>query len=91
MPSKSVCLGPEFDPGLRIALRSVLEDLGACGEGEPWAVGSPGEPTEAELTVTGGLVLIESRTYAGLTVTGEEAAVSRIQELVIERQRTPED
>ena len=80
--AKTICLGQEFDPELRSSLRSVLEEYGVTGEEGWWAVGAPDRATRAELITAGRILVLESDTYVGLTLTGEGAFVDEVSERV---------
>lgn len=85
MGKKTVTLGPEHDEATREALRSALASLNATSAGTSWGVGGSQEIETSQVLVGGSPLTIESETYIGLTITGEEQLVDTIATLVRKR------
>jgi hypothetical protein len=82
MQNRTVRLGDEYDDALREALVAVLRELGGYSESHEWGVGGSQEIENLEVDVRGQRVVVESETYVGLSITGEDSLVSRIEALV---------
>lgn len=85
MPKKTLNLGPEWDDATRAALKRALESLDATTSGTSWGVGGSQELETSEVFVGGSVVVVESETYIGLTITGENELVETIARLVREQ------
>ena len=79
---KTVTLGPEYDEATRDALRAVLLSLKATNMKASWGVGGSQEVESLEVRVAGSPLSIESETYIGLTITGDESLVDTVAGLV---------
>ena len=79
---KTVTLGPEYDDSTRDALKRVLLSLSAMSANASWGVGGSQEFESLKVFVAGSPLVIESETYIGLTIAGEEALVDRVAGLV---------
>jgi len=75
-------LGDEFDDALRDAVRGVLTELGAELTGTSWGVGGSQEIETLEAVVDGERIVVETETYAGLTVSGGKRIVERIADKI---------
>jgi hypothetical protein len=81
-PTIAIRLGDEFDDTLRAAVRAALVELGAIQREASWGIGGSQEVETLEVAVGGEHVTIEAETYAGLTISGAEAAVRRVAERI---------
>lgn len=88
MGKKTVTLGTEYDDATREALRSALASLNATSAETTWGVGGSQEIETSEVLVGGSPLTVESETYIGLTITGEEELVDSVAALVREKLRT---
>ncbi len=79
---KTIILGPEYDEGTRRALKAVLLRLGATGTKGSWDVGGSQEIEALLVSLDGHSLIVESETYVGLTITGDEDLVDRVANLV---------
>lgn len=79
----TVVLGDEFDESLRNRLIDALRKLGATPSGSASrTVAGSQDLEELDVYVEGHLVRIEAETYIGLSVTGPETIVRKLQGLV---------
>jgi len=88
MGKKSVTLGSEYDDATFEALRLALASLNATRAGTSWGVGGSQEIGTFEVVVGGSPLTVESETYIGLTITGEEELVDTVTALVREKLRS---
>ncbi|MDG2332928.1 MAG: hypothetical protein P8Q97_01770 [Myxococcota bacterium] len=82
---KSV-LGDEYDEDLQDTLIAVLKELGGRPRARDWSMGGSQEISILEVEIGNRSLLVESETYIGLSITGDEDLVERIAALV-ERRR----
>lgn len=82
-------LGSEHDPAARLALTEALAGLGASSCPLLNGVAGSQQVETAEITVQGRVVLVESETYVGLSVTGDDDLVLAIAAEVERRLRSP--
>ena len=75
---RKLILGDEHDESLRAVLMSVLEKMGGGLQSRTWGVGGSQELATLEVEVGGRALLVESETYIGLSITGDEALVEEI-------------
>lgn len=78
----TIILGDEYDDNLKNALRTVLVKNGAISFGKAWGVGGSQEIETVEITIGADLIIIESETFIGLTITGPKATAETIAEQV---------
>lgn len=83
----TVILGEEHNEALHRTLGQVLRDLDAEIGPETWVVVGSQDISSWEAVVQGQRLSIESETYMGLSITGEQALVQMIAESVRERTR----
>jgi len=76
--NKKFVLGPEYDEKLRGALLQLLKEMGGTPINRDWAIGGSQELEMLEVALAGDTVLIESETYIGLSITGDETQVVEI-------------
>ena len=81
----SVILGPEYDEALQVALLAVLRSMGAEFEPENWALAGSQEVVTRIARVTGKSLKIESETYIGLSLSGDEDMIEAIASSVRKR------
>lgn len=79
---KKVTLGTEYDDVVRAALKQVLVALHAASGGQRWAMGGSQEIETMEVLVGEQQLTVESETYVGLTISGEEDLVDSVAALV---------
>ena len=77
---KTVVLGTEYDDELRDALRDVLIEMGGNVQGSEWTMGGSQELDSAAVRFGEELIIVESETYVGLSITGPEDLVNRIEQ-----------
>jgi hypothetical protein len=85
----TVTLGPEYDAATRTALRSVLLELAASDGTTNWAVAGSQEIESTEVSVGGRKLLVESETYMGLNIIGDQDLVDTVLQRVLERLSKP--
>lgn len=80
---KKIILGDEFDDHLRGRLADVLKELGAKKEGGgiKSVVGSQ-DIEDFYVKVGEDLVRVESETYMGLSISGDEDVVEKIKNMI---------
>jgi hypothetical protein len=76
--TKTVILGTEFDEPLRSILPEVMRELGARTLNTSWGVGGSQELATAKAEIRGKVVDVESETYVGLSITGDDDLVDEI-------------
>ncbi len=79
---KSVVLGDEFDEDLRKAVLDVLREMGATEKSSDRGVGGSQEVETSVFDVKGKPLVVEAETYEGLSIRGDEALVTDIEERV---------
>lgn len=77
-----VTLGDEFDDELREKLMRVLKDLGATAGDSSRLVAGSQDIEEFDALISGKKIHVEAETYVGLTVSGPNDIVEKIQTLV---------
>jgi hypothetical protein len=85
--TKTIILGDEFDDHLRSVLAEVMRDMGAKTLVADWSVVGSQEFETAKLELRGKIVDVESETYVGLSITGDENDVDEIAHRVSEKQK----
>lgn len=90
MEMHTVNLGNEFDVQLWKTLKSVIHDLGGQVAHNSWGVAGSQEIDRFEVKLMGTLIVVESETYIGITLTGSPSVVAKIQQLVASRMKTPQ-
>lgn len=83
----TIVLGPEHDPALRSAVIEVLRELDAELQDRSWGVAGSQEVERVVARLPMGTIVVESETYAGLSISGPMALVERVVTLV--RQKLP--
>jgi hypothetical protein len=76
--TKTVILGTESDEPLRSILLEVMRELGARTLDTSWGVGGSQELATAKAEIRGKVVDVESETYVGLSITGDDDLVDEI-------------
>jgi hypothetical protein len=76
--TRTVILGTEFDEPLRRILAEVMRELGARTLDTGWGVGGSQELATAKIEIRGKVVDVESETYVGLSITGDEDLIDEI-------------
>ncbi|MCW3838480.1 hypothetical protein ACFQ1E_20785 [Sphingomonas canadensis] len=76
--SKKIILGDEYDDELRGGLMNLLKRWGGKLINCDWSVAGSQELDSATVNLDGKDIHIESETYVGLSISGDEAQVSRI-------------
>lgn len=74
----SIILGDEHDAALRCALRAVLVEAGAKGITRSSGIGGSQEVELIKVEIDGELLVIESETFVGLTVSGPKPVVDDV-------------
>lgn len=82
---KTVVLGNEYDDRLRGALLDTLRGLGAKSIDKDWGVGGSQQIETLKVQLRGTLLTVESETYQGLSISGDELVVDEVSELVRKR------
>ena len=80
-------LGDEYDDKLRKALLDTLREFGAQPVDHRYGVGGSQEVERFEIEIEGENIEVESETYVGLSIAGNERVVNQIVARV--RQRMP--
>ena len=75
---KKVVLGSEYDDALRSALSECLAELGADVAARQWGLGGSQILETTKVSVGKDVLVIESETYVGLSISGEARLVNRI-------------
>jgi hypothetical protein len=83
-----VVLGPEYDQRLHDTLTQVLREMGAVIEPATWGVGGSQELSTWEAAVRGQRLRMESETYFGLSVSGDQSTVKFVATEVRSRIRS---
>lgn len=80
----SVVLGDEYDDALRARLMAVLKRLGAQVVGGPdTALAGSQEIEVLEVELDGRRLRVEAETYIGLSLSGPDDLVRRVQSLLV--------
>ncbi len=82
--TKTVILGDEFDDHLRSVLAKVMRDMGAKTLDEKWGVAGSIELEVVRLEFRAKIIVLESETHSGLSITGDEHDVDEIAKRVAE-------
>jgi hypothetical protein len=82
--TKTIVLGDEHDSHLRSVLGKVMRDMGAKTLEEKWGVGGSQEVETVKLELRRKIIVLESETYTGLSITGDEHDVDEIAKRVAE-------
>jgi hypothetical protein len=88
MPSSNqtrVVLGDEYDDKLRRALLDTLREFSAQPIDHSYGVGGSQEIETFEIEIEGESIKVESETYVGLSIAGDERVVNRIAARVRQR------
>ena len=85
--TKTVVLGTEFDESLRRMLAEVMRELGATALDTSWGLAGSQERATAKLEIRGKVVDVESETYVGLSITGDEDVVDEIAGRVLQKRQ----
>jgi hypothetical protein len=85
--TKTIVLGNEFDDELRGVLVEVMRDMGARTLDADWSVVGSQELETAKIEFRGKIVNVESETYIGLSITGDENDMDEIANRVLEKQK----
>jgi hypothetical protein len=78
-------LGPEYDRDTRESLKEVLAELGGNVSFHHRGVAGSQELEDASVLINGRQLLIESETYIGLSITGDEDLVTAVRAKVAEK------
>ena len=82
---RKLILGDEHDECLREVLMNVLKQMGGGQQSRKWGMGGSQELATLEVEIGGRVLLVESETYIGLSITGDEALVEEIAAAVTAR------
>lgn len=82
---KKLILGSEHDESLRQALMDCLAAMGADIAARQWGLGGSQIIDTTKVTIGRDLLVVETETYVGLSVTGESRLVDRIFAQLAER------
>ncbi|MDB5471903.1 MAG: hypothetical protein JWR84_3463 [Caulobacter sp.] len=80
MAKVRVHIGSETDDNLRRRLNAALGRLGARRTFHWWGLGGSQEITQEKYRLPGGQVMVETETYVGITLIGDEDPVTAIQD-----------
>lgn len=75
---KTLVLGKEYDGALRRALMDCLAGMGAEVTARQWGLGGSQTLETTKVYVGKDLVVVQSETYVGLSITGSPRLVDRI-------------
>lgn len=81
----SITLGKEYDPGLVQHLNEVLLKYNAIKQSRFSGVGGSQEIESIAYRIADDVVLVETETYVGLTISGEKSIVELLAAEVIAR------
>ena len=76
--TNKLVLGKEYDEALRIALISILRELGGSSKDSQWLVGGSQELDIVEVDIQGRIVTVEAETYVGLSISGDADIVDEV-------------
>jgi hypothetical protein len=82
--TKTIVLGDEHDSHLRSILGKVMRDMDAKTLEEKWGVGGSQEVETVKLELRGKIIVLESETYIGLSITGDEHDLDEVAKQVAE-------
>ena len=82
---KKLVLGDEHDGALRHALMECLIELGADIAARQWGLGGSQIIDTTKISVGKDLLVVETETYVGLSITGEARVVNRVAALLATR------
>jgi hypothetical protein len=82
---KKIVLGSEHDESLRQALLDCLAALGADIAARQWGLGGSQIIDTTKVTIGKDLLVVETETYVGLSVSGEARLVDRIAAQLADR------
>lgn len=85
--TKSVVVGDECDEGVVELIRTVLTSLNLVRNGCTTVMGGSQEIDTYRFTLNGAGFEITFETYAGITITGEPAAVDRVIEVIARKHK----
>ncbi|HEV7694497.1 MAG TPA: hypothetical protein VGO52_26915 [Hyphomonadaceae bacterium] len=85
--TKTILLGDEFDDHLRSVLVEVMRDMGTRTLDADWSVVGSQELGTAKLELRGRIVVVESETYIGLSITGDDNEVDEIANRISEKRK----
>lgn len=83
---KKLVVGKEYDDALRRALMDCLSDMGAEIAARQWGLGGSQTLETTKVYIGKDLVVVQSETYVGLSITGEARLVERIAATLSSRQ-----
>lgn len=83
---KKLVLGDEYDDALRHALMDCLLELGADVAARQWGLGGSQTLETTKVYLGKSLLVVESETYVGLSISGEGRLVDRVAAMVSARQ-----
>ncbi|RAK62543.1 hypothetical protein [Phenylobacterium kunshanense] len=83
-----IVLGGEFDGALRERTRRVLHEAGAKLASSEWGIGGSQELTVEEWILDGATLILEAKTYMGLSLSGPDDLVVRITDALGSSQAT---
>lgn len=75
-------LGPEYDGALWQRLRGAIKYLGGYIESNEWGIAGSQEVIEYKVVFGSNIILVESETYIGITITGDAELINKIKEIV---------
>jgi predicted SpoU family rRNA methylase len=78
----TVVLGDEYDESLRDTVRNVVSQLNGKTLDKNWTVGGSQEIEYWDVVIEGQKVHIEAETYVGLSLTGPELLVHKMEALI---------
>lgn len=73
-----IVLGEEYDVTLRAEVSAALEEMSARQIDSSWGVGGSQEISSWTFGLDGAKVVIETETYMGLSISGEELTVLEV-------------
>jgi hypothetical protein len=80
MAEVSINIGSETDPDCLRRLKAALKRLGARRRFGWWGLGGSQEVTQERYDLLGGVLTVETETYIGITLIGEDHIVERVLE-----------
>ncbi|MBB3308550.1 hypothetical protein FHT78_000279 [Rhizobium sp. BK196] len=86
--ARTVTLGPEYDQQLRATVMDVMRQLGASVESRNRSVAGSQEIETVQARLAGQEITVESETYIGLSITGNEHTINEISERVRQATQT---
>lgn len=79
---KIMVLGDEYDESLRERLGRVLSELGACQKARKSGVAGSQDLEIIEYNISGKVIIVESETYIGLSISGGTVIIDKIADMV---------